>query len=123
MAKKIQSLVEVLKQFDKPITPETLFEASGYSIDTIDEFYEKLKEEVDLLRTIEELRPDDANVFFKTGVLMRLDRLHISEFKNLKRRYSRFRRDISYHSSSRAEWLWQIKSHRSIGCDFFVILI
>ncbi|WP_321417618.1 hypothetical protein [uncultured Desulfobacter sp.] len=65
MAKKIQNLVEVLKQFDEPITPETLFEASGYSIDTIDEFYEKLKEEVDLLRTIEELRPDDANVFLK----------------------------------------------------------
>lgn len=65
VAKKIQSLVEVLKQFDEPITPETLFEASGYSIDTIDEFYEKLKEEVDLLRTIEELRPDDANVFLR----------------------------------------------------------
>lgn len=65
VAKKIQDLVEVLKQFEEPISPEALFEASGHSIDRIDKFYEKLKEEVDRLKNIEELRPDKSTVLLR----------------------------------------------------------
>lgn len=45
--KEIVKLTDVLAKFDKPISPETLFQETGYTIEKIDEFYESLKYEVD----------------------------------------------------------------------------
>ena len=63
--KEIVKLTDVLAKFDKPISPETLFQETGYTIEKIDEFYESLKYEVDHTKKIEEIRPDNTKVLLR----------------------------------------------------------
>ena len=63
--KEIVKLANVLAKFDKPISPETLFQEAGYTIEKIDEFYESLKYEVDHTKKIEEIRPDNTKALLR----------------------------------------------------------
>ena len=68
MPKKKKEILPLPKVFDeskKMLTPEELFEKAGYSIETIDEFYEALKNEIDGTKKIEEVRPDNIQIFLR----------------------------------------------------------
>lgn len=63
--KEIMPLPRVLNESKKMLTPEELLEKAGYTIETIDEFYEALKNEIDGAKTIEEVRPDNIQIFLR----------------------------------------------------------
>ena len=57
-------LLEVLNGAAGHLTPEQLFNQSGYTPEDIEEFYEELKREV-LAQRIEQERPNDAEVYLR----------------------------------------------------------
>jgi len=59
-----QSLLEVLNNVADHLTPEQLFNQSGYASEDIEEFYEELKREVSSQR-IEQERPNNTEVYLR----------------------------------------------------------
>jgi type I restriction enzyme S subunit len=60
-----RALSEVLRESDGPLTPEELLTKAGYTVTRIDRFYEALKYEVDVAKTIKEVRPNDTDVLLE----------------------------------------------------------
>lgn len=58
------SLLKVLVDSKKKLTPEELFKEAGFNEDTIEEFYEELRAEINS-RKIRELRPNDADIYLE----------------------------------------------------------
>ena len=59
-----QPLLEVLNSAAGHLTPEQLFNQSGYTPEDIEEFYEELKRAV-LSQRIKQDRPNDADVYLR----------------------------------------------------------
>ena len=59
-----QPLLEVLNSAAGHLTPEQLFNQSGYTPEDIEEFYEELNREV-LAQRIEQERPNDTEVYLR----------------------------------------------------------
>ncbi len=59
-----KSLIEVLNSAADHLTPEQLFNQSGYTPEDIEEFYEELKREV-LAQRIAQGRPNDTDVYLR----------------------------------------------------------
>ena len=57
-------LLEVLNREADHLTPEQLFNQSGYTPEDIEEFYEELNSEV-LAQRIEQERPNDTDVYLR----------------------------------------------------------
>jgi len=65
MSKTRRSLYDVLASTDEKLTPKELFDQSGQSIESIDEFYEELREEIFIKSRIEEIRLNQADIYLK----------------------------------------------------------
>lgn len=61
-----QPIVTVLENAKEPMSPEELFAAAGYSVETVDEFYSELKTEV-THRRIEEERSGNRHIVLRIG--------------------------------------------------------
>jgi type I restriction enzyme S subunit len=61
---EILSIYEVLSKAGTQLTPEELFKKANFSEETVDEFYQELREEVERSRIIE-IRPNDADVYLQ----------------------------------------------------------
>jgi hypothetical protein len=58
------SLLKVLEDSKKKLTPEELFKEAGFNEDTIEDFYEELRIGINS-RKIRELRPNDADIYLE----------------------------------------------------------
>jgi type I restriction enzyme, S subunit len=65
MSKSRRSLYEVLAEANTKLSPEELFDKSGHSIKSIDEFYEELREEIFIKSRVKETRLNEADVYLK----------------------------------------------------------
>ena len=61
---EILSIYEVLSKAGTQLTPEELFKKANFSEETVDEFYQELREEVERSRIIE-IRPNEADVYLQ----------------------------------------------------------
>lgn len=64
-SKMSRSLYEVLSEAEDPVTAEELFSKSDYSVDSIDEFYQELREEISIRSRIKEIRPNENDVLLQ----------------------------------------------------------
>lgn len=60
-ARSRRPLDEVLREHGKPLTPERLFDLAGFDEDSVDYFYEKLRELIQLGK-VRENRPNKKDV-------------------------------------------------------------
>jgi hypothetical protein len=62
--KRKQSLFQVLTENGARLTPEDLFQKAGFDENTVDEFYEELRVEIQNGR-IHQVRPDEAVIYLE----------------------------------------------------------
>jgi type I restriction enzyme S subunit len=64
MSKTRSGLYEILMEAKTQLSPHELFNKAGFHKETIDEFYQELREEVNQMRIIE-IRPNKTDVYLK----------------------------------------------------------
>jgi len=68
MDKTRRSLYDVLVEAKIRLTPDELFSRSGFTIETIDEFYQELRSEVDIPNPrIDQIRPNNKDAYLKVS--------------------------------------------------------
>ena len=60
-----RNLYEVLSETDTHLKPDELFIKSGYDVVSIDDFYQELSDEIYIKLRIEQIRPNDEDVYLK----------------------------------------------------------